>query len=172
MTNNAPVSYAVGGIDFGWRNPFAAVWGILDSKDVLWITNERYLRETPISEHAAALPKDVIWFADPAGRTEIEELRRAGHIVKRAKNELRLGIAMVTERIRAGKLKVLTSCRNLLRESRLYRYPTADERAVMGEDPIDADNHALAALRYLVVGIERYVPPLDSKYPLPSIVSE
>ena len=26
-----------GGIDFGWRNPFAAVWGTLDRDDVLWL---------------------------------------------------------------------------------------------------------------------------------------
>ena len=32
----------VGGIDFGFRNPFAAVWGALDRDDVLWITGERY----------------------------------------------------------------------------------------------------------------------------------
>ena len=32
----------VGGIDFGFRNPFAALWGrVMD--DVLWITGERYL---------------------------------------------------------------------------------------------------------------------------------
>ena len=45
----------VGGIDFGWRNPFAAVWGVLDRDDVLWIGWERYLRETPLHLHAAAL---------------------------------------------------------------------------------------------------------------------
>src|SRR5215471_19745926 len=65
----------VGGIDFGWRNPFAAVWGVLDKDDVLWIGGERYGREIPLHEHAAALPRNVLWFADPAGRTEIEELR-------------------------------------------------------------------------------------------------
>ncbi len=50
----------VGGIDFGWRNPFAAIWGVLDRDDVLWLTGERYLRETPLSDHAAALPKEVM----------------------------------------------------------------------------------------------------------------
>jgi hypothetical protein len=27
----------VGGIDFGFRNPFAAIWGILDREGILWI---------------------------------------------------------------------------------------------------------------------------------------
>src|SRR5207302_394129 len=57
---------AVGGIDFGWRNPFAAIWGVLDHDDVLWITHERYLRETPLSDHAAALPRDVMSHAGRA----------------------------------------------------------------------------------------------------------
>lgn len=141
---------AVGGIDFGWRNPFAAIWGFLDDDDVLWITDEHYSRETPLAEHAAALPRSVTWFADPAGRTEIEELRRAGLTLKKADNNIRRGIALVSSRLRTGKLKVLSTCRNLIQEAKLYRYPTSGERQVVGENPIDAHNHALAALRYLV----------------------
>lgn len=36
-----PAGRQVGGIDFGWRNPFAAVWGVLDREDVLWLGQER-----------------------------------------------------------------------------------------------------------------------------------
>ncbi len=151
----------VGGIDFGWRNPFAAVWGILDHDDVLWIEGERYLRQTPLHDHAAALrslgvlDKKIEWHADPAGRTEIEELRAAGLTVRAGDNDIRPGIAAVTARLRTGRLKVHgRACPNLLAESRLYRYPTASERALHGENPIDADNHALAALRYLVSRID------------------
>jgi hypothetical protein len=140
----------VGGIDFGWRNPFAAIWGVLDHDDVLWITHERYLRETPLSDHAAALPRDVMWHADPAGATEISELSRAGLKVRRGDNNIRRGIALVTARIRTGRLKVSSACVNLIAEARLYRYPTPAERELVGENPIDAHNHALAALRYLV----------------------
>ncbi|MBI3821446.1 MAG: hypothetical protein HY289_02075 [Planctomycetes bacterium] len=143
-------SLKVGGIDYGWRNPFAAVWGVLDHDDVLWITNERYLRETPLSDHGAALPKDVMWHADPAGHTESEELRRAGLKIRNGENSIRHGIALVTERIRTGRLKVSPRCVNLIGEARLYRYPTPAERDQLGENPIDAHNHALAALRYLV----------------------
>jgi hypothetical protein len=144
----------VGGLDFGWRNPFAAIWGVLDRDDVLWITHERYQRETPLSDHAAALPRDVIWYADPAGRTEIEELRRADLVVRKGDNNLRRGIALVTARLRTGRLKVSPGCVNLIAEARLYRWPTASERAALGENPIDAHNHALAALRYLVTRID------------------
>ena len=57
---------------------------------------------------------------------------------------------MITAWIRTGRLKVSPRCVNVIAESRLYRYPTAAERAQLGENPIDAHNHALAALRYLV----------------------
>lgn len=141
----------VGGIDFGFRNPFCALWGVLDRDDVLWIEHERYLTNTPIHEHAAALPRGVVWYADPAGRTETEELRRAGLTVRAGENDIRPGIAAVTARIRTGRLKVLRrACPNLLNEVRLYRYAAATENAAASELPIDANNHSLAALRYLI----------------------
>jgi hypothetical protein len=143
----------VGGIDFGWRNPFAAVWGVLDRDDVLWIDEERYLRETPLHEHAAALKqrRGVSWVADPAGATEIAELRSAGLTVRRGDNDIRLGVAVVTARIRTGRLKVCSAlCPNLCTEAKLYRYPNRSERLLVGEKPIDEHNHALGALRYLV----------------------
>ena len=64
------------------------------------------------------------------------------------------GIALVSARLRSGHLKIAPACQNLIAESRLYRYPTADERETLGENPIDAHNHALAALRYLVSRID------------------
>jgi hypothetical protein len=159
-----PPGKPVGGLDFGWRNPFAAVWGVNDRDDVLWLTGERYLRETPLHEHAAALRglPGVVWFADPAGRTETEELRAAGLAVRPGDNDIRPGIAAVTARLRTGRLKILRgACPNLLAEAQLYRYPAASERAICGENPVDEDNHALAALRYLISRLDaRYLARL------------
>jgi hypothetical protein len=149
----------VGGIDFGWRNPFAAVWGVLDRDDVLWIAGERYLRETPLHEHAAALRElgEVTWYADPAGRTEIEELRAGGLVVRRGDNDIRPGIAAVAARLRTGRLKVRRpACPELITEARLYRYPTAAERVLRGENPVDEHNHALGALRYLISRLDAH----------------
>jgi hypothetical protein len=154
-----PAGRAVGGIDFGWRNPFAAVWGVLDAGDVLWLQAERYRTQVPLHEHAAALKRlgPVAWWADPAGRTEIEELRAAGLAVRPADNDIRPGIAAVTARLRTGRLKVLRGgCPQLLREAQLYRYPTPQERALAGENPVDEHNHALGALRYLVCGLDAH----------------
>lgn len=140
----------VGGIDFGWRNPFAAVWGVRTRDDVLWLSGERCLARVPLHEHARALPKRTLWHADPAGRTEIEELRAAGLRVWPGNNALAGGIAAVTARLETGRLRVPRgACPNLEREAGLYRYEAAGV-----ETPLDRDNHALAALRYLVMGLD------------------
>jgi len=144
----------VGGIDFGFRNPFAAVWGVLDRDGVFWLTREHYQRHQPLSHHALHLPREVRWYADPSGAADICELKRAGFAVSAAKNALRPGIAAVTARLHSGRLKLLPgACPNLLAEAELYRYgdDATDRRA---ESPVDENNHALAALRYLVLALD------------------
>jgi hypothetical protein len=140
----------VGGIDFGFRNPFATVWGVLDTNNVHWLTGEHYERERPLSHHVTRLPKDVRWYADPSGAGEISELRCAGFAVSAGENALRPGMAAVTGRLESGGLYVVADrCPNLVAESGLYRY-SAEEADRGSEVPVDEHNHALAALRYLV----------------------
>ena len=58
-------------------------------------------------------------------------------------------------RLRTGGLKVhRPSCPNLLAEAKLYRYPQTPRGEDASETPIDAHNHALAALRYLVSRVD------------------
>jgi hypothetical protein len=154
----------VGGIDFGYRNPFAAVWGVLDAQGNLWITHEHYSREKPLSYHAAHLPREVLWYCDPSGASERQELRVADFKVIAGKNSLRSGIAAVNARIESARLFVYEpACPNLVGESGLYRYSAvpAERKA---EIPIDEHNHALAALRYLIATIdERHMIPRPAK---------
>src|SRR5207302_6425179 len=70
-----------GGIDFGLKNPFAAVWGVLDRDEVFWLVGEHYARDKPLAYHAQHLPRGVTWYADPAGAREIKELCCAGFTV-------------------------------------------------------------------------------------------
>ena len=58
----------VGGLDFGWNDPFCALCGFLTPDDILYIWFERYKSQTTIEEHADALPKfhnsDIIWYLE------------------------------------------------------------------------------------------------------------
>jgi hypothetical protein len=47
------------------------------------------------------------------------------------------------------------ACPNLLREASLYRY-SEDPTDCRSETPVDAHNHALAALRYMVCMIDAH----------------
>jgi hypothetical protein len=145
-----------GGIDFGFRNPFAALWGSLDRDGVLWLSGEHYARQKPLSYHAERLPRDVTWYADPSGASERCELRCAGFVVREGNNALRTGIAAVSARLENGTLRVVEGCcPNLLAEAALYRYgESASDREA--EAPLDEHNHALAALRYLVASIDAH----------------
>jgi hypothetical protein len=146
----------VGGIDFGYRNPFAAVWGYLTRDCVLVLVGEHYSRQQPLSHHAKHLPRNVTWYADPSGATERAELRRTGFTVRAAKNALRPGIAAVNARIQSGMLLIREgACPNLIAEAGLYRY-SDDPAERYAEIPVDEHNHALSALRYLIVMIDAH----------------
>ncbi len=137
----------VGGIDFGYSNPFAAVWGVLDRDGVLWLTGEHYARQKSLAYHVARLPRDVLWYCDPAGAQERVELVAAGLKVQKGLNPIRPGVMAVSARLESGRLKVLAgACPKLLYEASLYRYPEGGGSEV----PEDDHNHAVGALRYLV----------------------
>ena len=143
---------------------FAAIWGVLDHDDVLWITHERYFARDAALRLAAVLPKDVMWHADPAGRTEIEELRRAGLSVRRGDNNICRGIALVTGDPHRAVSKAGLLASNLVAESRLYRYPTPAERDQLGENPIDGLNRCVGGpAGYLVSRLLPHEPGIRSQ---------
>jgi hypothetical protein len=163
------------GVDWGWHNPAAQVVGILDNDDVLWLVEEVYGSHLTMDGELPgqtaqqrrqdfvcqavdiAARHDVEMFhCDPAEPRSIEKFRRASLPAKEGVNDIMPGIQAVSARIGSGRLKVLRSgCPNLLLESELYRYPTAEERKIAGEKPIDEHNHALGALRYMTATIDR-----------------
>lgn len=159
------VQPTVGGIDFGFRDPFAAIWGHVDYDGCLWITGCRYKSQVTIPIHSEAIPRDVRYWCDPAEPGLRVELRHAGHdavpcmhISARGaggekRNPLLHGIDLVSDRIRNKRLKVVRNdgTKWLIREAGIYHYDP--EKA--GENPVDEDNHSMDALRYLIVGLDR-----------------
>ncbi len=155
----------VGGIDFGWNNPFVALAATLyvaeetegtngRPRDILYIWYERYRRRTPMWEHAKAMPRDVTYFADPSRPDSINELRMADHTVRGANNDILLGVDAVNSRLYDGRLKISKLCRAIITEAELYGYALKDDEPV-GEKPVDENNHAMDALRYMIMGVDR-----------------
>jgi hypothetical protein len=120
--------------------------------------------------HAEAIPKGVDWWADPSGAESIKQLRDSGHTVRPCVHMPRrgasgenqtpklAGIDQVSERMRTGRLWIvrMTETMPLIRELGMYHY---DETKKI-EEPVDEDNHACDALRYLIVGIDRGRPTI------------
>lgn len=155
----------IGGMDFGVRNPFVALWGYEDHDGVMWIVECYYVRERTIPEHSKELPTDIQWWVDPAGAQERLQLQKAGHNVRpcvhipvrgaggETKSPRMAGISTVRNRMRTGRLKIVRpKCRELIRELGLYmRDPNKPE----SEEPTKENDHAPDALRYLIVGHDR-----------------
>lgn len=155
-------------IDFGGTDPHCWLVGLLDTSGQLWIVAEHYksgdilslfesIKEWHDAFEKATGTRVKTWYCDHQ-KSAILALRKMGFPAKPAlkgPESIPLGISLVQSRIRTGRLKVLSNqCPNIKAESLLYRYPMADGMPV-GNKPIDADNHALDALRYLILGIDR-----------------
>jgi hypothetical protein len=150
-----------GGVDWGYHNPAAGLVGWLTRDDVLIVLEEVYgprMTNEDLTRRMAPLADQYqiqMIYADPAEPGSIEMFRRNNLPCREAMNRILPGVQAVTARINSGRLKVVRSCLNLIKEAGLYRYPTPEEKKIPNENPLDQDNHALAALRYMVCGIDR-----------------
>jgi len=157
----AGVGERVGGIDFGWNDPFAAGSGILTPMDytipdTLIITRERYKRQCSIEVHAKNLVKGTRYYADPSEPEQIRKLRLAGIDVKPNKiRSIQAGIDLVNARIYSDRLIISDECIAAKAESTEYQYPQEEDQT-SGEEPIPGFEHAMDYIRYCVCGIDRH----------------
>ena len=138
----------VGGIDWGYNNPFVALSGWLDDDDVLWLDVEHYAERKLLGEHAAVLDPQCEYWADPSGLQQIQELRAKNLNIKGADNDVAIGIERVTQRGKSGRLKISPECRNLISESETYHYNPDTEK------PVKESDHCADAMRYLIMGLD------------------
>jgi hypothetical protein len=144
----------VGGVDFGIRKPFAAVWGVLDKDDVLWLAGEIYESGKPLKNLVARLPISIEWFADPTGAREIHELAIVGVRISASNNDRQAGIQAVQSRLTTGRLRILEgTCAHLLAEATQYRHDEPRRASRLRVETAGAD-HALDALRYLICKLD------------------
>ena len=160
------------GVDFGLRDPTVMLAAAIDpDNNIMYIYDEHYENEKPVSHHATKMKKilnqvppgmihgQVI--ADPAGekrggttmRSYFNHYAEYGLWFTKGNNSLESGIMKVYTYFSLGRLKIMSNCVNVIKEGRSYKYKESDvdQQKNRGEKPIDANNHAMDALRYIIM---------------------
>lgn len=160
----------VAGIDFGFTNPCAILTITRDYDNNFWVENEWYKTEKTedeIAEVVATRGFNKV-YADPEAPSAIEVLRKRKvnlrEVIKN-KDSIKVGIQKVRELLKAGKLKIHSSCENLIYEFETYAYPDKKELRNENENPIKENDHALDALRYVILMQDRHNTQVKQFYP-------
>lgn len=142
------------GMDVGW-NRTAVLWAATDpATDTTYIYSEHYRGDAEPIIHAEAIKARGLWIPgviDPAsnGRGQkdgdrlLEIYLNMGLKLIKADNSVEAGIYKVWQRFSFGKLKIMASCVNTIREYRTYH---RDEKGRI----VKKDDHAMDALKYIV----------------------
>lgn len=145
----------VAGVDFGYVNP-AAVLEIRTNGEEFYIEDEWYKRgrtEAQIAEYVAQQTYSAV-YPDPESPSAIEELRNrmvnTREVVK-GRDSVQSGVQKVRELLVRGKLKVNQRCINTIAEFETYSYDDEKDDRDAKEKPVKANDHALDALRYVVM---------------------
>jgi phage terminase large subunit-like protein len=157
----------IGGMDFGWDHPFAAVEVIWDrDSDTVYITKTYRLREASPVLHAAALKawgRELPWAWPRDGRREtlegagvplMEQYRAQGlnMLLDNAQFEdggvsVEAGLMDMLTRMQTGRFKVLEHLNDWFEEYRLYH--RKDGKVVKeGDDLMAATRYAIMMLRH------------------------
>ena len=153
------------GLDYGWVNPTAIVWGYIDFDGCLTIFDEwGGSKQTPseIASNAHRYGKMVIVAdysikrPDRDGRSVWLDLCDAGlNLLESNKHEL-ANIQLANTLFKTGRLKISKRCVNLITEIKDYKF----KRLKLGqeknqpEETVDKNNHYIDALLYLIASLE------------------
>ena len=153
-----------GGIDWGFSDPCVILVGAVDPLGTLHLFYEHYEARQTLESHFRILQRnnlvdDVTYFADPSGAQQIADMRKLGLAVHKGVNSIESGIATVTSRIKNQRVIIYHSqCPQTIQEAKVYRYPNEEDTISLSrlhnEIPIDDNNHAMDAFRYLIRGVD------------------
>ncbi len=142
------------GLDFGYNNPTAVLYGAMSPDDVLYIFDEYYESGRTDADNARAAQEQNITRAwgDPSSPEAIEEFRRRGWAIRGCeRHDPKAGITEVIERIRTSRLRFARRrFEHLPREMDSYVW---DER--QPDKPVKEKDHLMDCLRYLCWGLRK-----------------
>lgn len=138
------------GIDFGWTNPTAIELVVLAHGEV-WIDEIAYERGLDNPEIAAIVKDsgyaDLEVIADPAEPKSIKELKNAG--LKCADNGIDKNIKLGVRVMNRYKKHYTKRSIGSIAENRKYRYAKDKKTDEYTSEPLDKENHAKDAERYV-----------------------
>lgn len=149
------ISY-LAGIDFGYTNPCAVLHIYKDFDYNYWVEDEYYKTgqtDAKVADYVKSCQFNYV-FPDPENPAAIEELNQRGVNIRevvKGKDSIRNGISRVREMFKQNKLRINKRCINLITELESYHYDTPDPDRNERENPIKDNDHALDALRYVII---------------------
>lgn len=147
--------------DYGTVNPTSmGLWG---KKAGVWyrirefyFNSRQAQRQMTDEEYARALEaladgrKIQAVIVDPSAASFMEVLRRRGHRVQKANNDVLAGIRLTADRLKDGSVVICQGCEDCLREMELYVW----DREVQGQERVKKENdHAMDDMRYFVATV-------------------
>lgn len=146
------------GQDFGYINPSVALLIQVSPSEEVFVLSERYDTHRSISDLAREVYRPLhqryrvqAWYCDPAGASEIAELRAAGLPVASRRSRVEEGVHAIRNLLRPPggdppRLHIDRSCRRLVYELSTFSYREGEDNFLR-----DVNDHGPDALRYFVV---------------------
>lgn len=162
-------SYAVAGVDWGFANPGVILPYIVDSDGRMTQAGEFYQRQRRIEDWVATGKqaretwKIKTFFCDPAEPDYIKAFQAAGLPAVQANNTVSTGIQMVKARLvvqKDGRPRLMVRSDAVYTISEYESYQWAENRYGVRDEPVKANDHAMDATRYAVMGVDAGRRPL------------
>lgn len=156
----------VGGIDWGYTDPFALGIRAITPSGYHFRVSEFYKTGMTLPDQIAVAKQKMAIFgvkkfwADPSQPGSIEEFNRNGIPTEAADNDIRKGVDLHYDLIKAGRYKVFAGTSpHIIDEYSTYHYPEPEElepdQASKEQKPVDQNNHGMDQERYITIMTHR-----------------
>lgn len=154
------------GMDWGMRNDTAVIYAAISEFGEVYVYDMLYGNGKTVSQWADIMKNrhDHLevsqWVIDPAALSQAKEFSNYGiHFIsynpetQKRINDVNIGINLVQQYLLEGKIKIFEHCETLIKQMEQYQWEPETSR--LGLDPkpkpLKKDDHAVDALRYLVM---------------------
>lgn len=160
-----PIIYKrIGSIDTAVTGTTGVLKAALDEDANLIVYSEYYEKNKRVSEVSQAIKEDnVKWIIDPESRRKqvrgedlyslFDEYKDNGIQADDAQKDVNAGINRVGEYLKQHRIKIFSSCTNLIYELERYHWAEVKEtsKGDIKAEPFKSKNHLVDCLRYLIM---------------------